>query len=342
MFSNFKGSASSKILKIVIIIVLILTLIFVGAYLFLDSMMRKTGDLNQSTETYSADNTQDVTEETGDENKDPIFSQAEDILKDKKVVNFLLIGQDKRAGQDDQRSDSMILCTLNKSTKTLTMTSFLRDMWVYIPGYYNQRLNKTYFLGGSSLLNETLDYNFGVSADYTVEIDFSGFMEAVDLVGGLDIELTKTEAEYLNKRGNWGVETNKDWSLKEGVNHLTGSQTLAYSRIRKIGTDFARTNRQRKVLITLVEKAKTLDVFELYNLITSILPLVNTDLETPQVMGLLVDVLPMLGDLKVVSQRIPTNGQYSYANKNGADVIVLSEKNMKANKKLLEEAMKTK
>jgi LCP family protein required for cell wall assembly len=220
------------------------------------------------------------------------------------------------------------------------MTSFMRDMWVYIPGYYNQRMNLPYQLGGFQLFNDTLEYNFGVRADYNIEIDFSGFMKAIDAIGGIELELTDAEAKYLNRRGNWGVEENKNWQLKEGVNLMNGSQALAYSRIRQIGTDFGRTNRQRTVLTVLLDKAKTLSTTELYRLAKEIIPLMRTDMENAQIFGLILDMIPMLSDLEIVSQRIPMDGQYSYANKNGADVIVMSKSQQETNKELIASAMR--
>ncbi len=336
---KIKKFFSKKSTIIIMVVVFVLVAILAGGYIWLDSLVGKMGNLDDNNWTNSG-TLEALEDETGTVSLEPDFEQTEDIFKGKDVVNILLVGQDKRNEETNQRSDAMILCTINQSTKTLTMTSFLRDVWVYIPDHYNQRLNKPYELGGFDLLNKTLDYNFGVSADYNVEIDFTGFMHAINLLGGLDLELTEAEAKYLNKRGNWDLESDNNWDLKEGVNHLNGSQALAYARIRQIGTDFARTNRQRIVLNALVEKAKGLDKLELYNLIVSILPMVNTDMNTPQVLGLMLKMLPMLSDLNVVSQRIPMDGQYSFQKKNGADVIVLSPKNLKANKELLTEAMK--
>ena len=195
-------------------------------------------------------------------------------------------------------------------------------------------------IGGFDLLNATLDYNFGVKADYNVEIDFAGFMSAIDLIGGIDIELTEAEASYLNRRGNWDIEENQNWQLTEGVNHLTGSQALAYSRIRAIGDDFGRTNRQRIVLNELLNKAKAMSATELYDLVKAVIPLMYTDMTNPQIMGLMLEVVPMLSDLKVVSQRIPMDGQFSFAKKNYAEVIELSPANFEANKQLLIDAMK--
>ena len=235
----------------------------------------------------------------------------------------------------------MILLTVNTSRKVFTMTSFMRDMWVYIPDHYNERINVPYMVGGFPLLNDTLEYNFGIRADYNVEIDFSGFMDAIDLIGGVDIELTQAEADYLNRRGNWEVEENQGWQLKAGVNHLTGSQALAYSRVRAIGDDFERTNRQRTVINAVLDKTKTLSAAQLYDLVKGVMPLITTDMTNAQIMSLSLELIPMLSDLNVVSQRIPMDNQWSYANKSGADVIVLSEENFAANKKLLEDAMRS-
>lgn len=270
---------------------------------------------------------------------DPVSGQAQTIFSGDDVINILLVGQDRRGGNSPQRTDAMILVTINKSKKTITMTSFMRDLWVYIPGKYNQRLNVPYMLGGFPLLNETLDYNFGIKGDYNVEIDFSGFMKAIDAVGGVDIELTSAEARYLNKWGNWDVEENQHWNLKEGVNCLTGSQALAYSRIREIGSDFGRTNRQRTVLTTLIDKVKGSDVTELYALAKEIIPLIRTDMETNQIFDLIVDMLPMLTDMQIVSQRIPMDGEYTPANKNGASVIVLTPEQLETNIQLIVDAV---
>ena len=272
---------------------------------------------------------------------DPYTSKVDEIIKGKGVINILLVGQDRRYGEgkQPQRTDAMILCTLNVNKKTLTMTSFMRDVWVYIPDHYNQRLNIPYMVGGFPLLNETLNYNFGVSADYNAEIDFSGFMEAIDVVGGVEIELTSAEAAYLNRRGNWDVEENKNWNLKKGVNLLNGSQALAYSRIRQIGDDFGRTNRQRTVLTQLIDKIKTLKSSEVFDLVQELIPLISTDMTNAEIIDLVMDVIPMLSELEIVSQRIPVDNQYSFGKKGEASVIVLDTKQIEANRKVLEDTI---
>lgn len=334
-----KGSWKKKLLIALCVFLAVVLVLLVALCIAAESILGELGNLDATQNTYSNEEMASILEQSEAET-DPVVEQAESIFKGKNVVNILLVGQDRREGQPRQRSDAMILCTINKETKTLTMTSFMRDIWVYIPDHYNQRINVPYMLGGHELLNETLEYNFGVSADYNIEIDFGGFMKAVDVVGGVEIELTAAEARYLNRRGNWEVEENTNWNLKEGVNNLTGSQALAFSRIREIGADFERTNRQRMVLTSLLEKAKSLSLSEVQALVKEVLPLVATDMTSGEIMSVAGDMMFMLSDLKIISQRIPMDNEYSFANKNGASVIVLSKKNLEANKALLADAMK--
>ena len=251
------------------------------------------------------------------------------------IINFLLVGQDRRPGDPRMHSDAMILVTVNKSAKTLTMTSFMRDLWVQIPGYYKQRLNVPYFVdptNGFNLLNETLEYNYGVSAEHNIEVDFSGFTSAIDAVGGVEIQLTGAEANHLNSQ-------NYNWALREGANTLDGEQALAYSRIRKIGDDFARTSRQRTVLMALVDKAKTLSLTELYNLTKSIIPMLSTDMTDSEIIGYVMELAPLLPELTIVSQRIPADGAYYNAWINNCLVLCQDEDDWATNLQILKDTL---
>ena len=244
--------------------------------------------------------------------------------KEDGIVNIMLIGQDRRPGEGRARSDSMILCTINKEAKTLTFTSFLRDLYVQIPGYRDNRINASYAIGGMKLLDATVEKNFGVHIDGNVEIDFAGFYKAIDSMGGLEMELTGDEAWYLNKRGNWDYNdaTAGTWNLKKGVNLLTGEQLFAYSRIRDLDSDFGRTNRQRKVLSTLLESVKDMNIKELNKLLELMLPLVTTDLGNSDIMGYAMAMFPMISDMKVNSVQIPADGTYQFAMIDGMSVLV--------------------
>lgn len=120
-----------------------------------------------------------------------------DIGRDSDIINILLIGQDRREDETRARSDSMILCTFHKSEKKLTMTSFLRDTYVKIPGYGQNRINVAYAAGGMPLLNKTLENNFGVHIDGNVEVDFYQFADIVDLLGGVEVDLRNDEAQWV-------------------------------------------------------------------------------------------------------------------------------------------------
>lgn len=240
------------------------------------------------------------------------------------IINILLVGQDGYGTGPTvrSRSDSMILCTFNKSTKTLTMTSFMRDMYVKIPGYYSQRINVAYAVGGFPALYDTLEYNFGIRPDYGVAVNFATFKEVIDMVGGVDIELTAAEARKLNNEivPHYGHTYN--WGLTEGVQHLNGTQALLYARNRSIGDDFARTERQRNVIDQLVQKAKNLPLSDLYEMVNTLLPHLVTDMSNAEIIKCAVECAPYLKDIQIVSQRIPINGSYRHVGINGMRVLL--------------------
>lgn len=232
------------------------------------------------------------------------------------IVNILLIGQDRREGEERARSDSMILCTFNKRTKQITMTSFLRDLYVPIPGHGSNRINAAYTLGGMKLLDKTLRENFGIYIDGNVEVDFGHFAQIIDLLGGVDMELRQDEANFINK------ETGSD--LSAGMQRLNGEQALMYSRIRKLDSDgdFSRTDRQRKVMSALFQAYKNSGINTMLSLVKQILPMVDTDMGTIEMMLLAMELVPMLSQAEVVSQHVPAAGTYTDQNIQGMSVLV--------------------
>ena len=239
----------------------------------------------------------------------PLIEQGE------QVINILLIGQDRRGGTARQRSDTMILCTIDPEAKTLVMTSFLRDLYVDIPdwngrSYQDNRLNVCYALGGMGLLDAALRKNFGVEVDHNVEVDFSGFEEIVSQFGGVPVTLTKAEAEYLGG------------GLKEGVNHLDANQALEFVRIRKLDSDFGRTERQRRLLNGMLSAMQKMSYNHQVKLINSILPMITTDMTNEEITGYMLQFLPILWELEVTTQHIPASGTYRNASIRGMSVLV--------------------
>ena len=257
---------------------------------------------------------------------------TEPVGQGEHIVNILLVGQDAREGQGTQRSDSMILMTFNKSTGAVTLTSFMRDQYVQIPGYGATKLCHAYQYGGMSLLNQTLFNHFGVEVDGNVEVNFGGFSEIVDLLGGVDIKLTSQEAKKLNEQGGW--------NLTAGMNHLTGDQALRYSRLRAIDSDFKRTERQREVLLSLIEAYKNRPLTEMLSLMDKILPLITTNIPKEQIRSYVIDLFPMLAGGKVGSVRIPVSGTYVPGNIMVAEGYLASclyNIDFAANRKVLED-----
>ena len=246
------------------------------------------------------------------------------------IINILLIGQDRREGESRARSDSMILCTFNKETKTLVLTSILRDLYVRIPGYQDNRVNVAYAAGGMKLLNETLETNFGIQVDGNIEVDFTQFSDIVDLLGGVTIDLRSDEAKLINN--------STGGSLAEGTNLLNGKQALAYARIRSLDGDgdFSRTNRQRKVINAIVESYKSANLKTMLSLLDDILPMITTDMSNLKIIGYALELFPMLSDVTIVSQRIPADGTYSGQMIRGMAVLVAD---MDAARQLLEETL---
>lgn len=288
------------------------------------------GDITRATESMPEDFTGVVVDP---EDVDMPSGPAES-MEAEHIVNILLIGQDARPGEDTQRSDSMILCSFNKNTKTLTMTSFLRDMYVTIPGYWNDKLNHSYRYGAIygdgafKLLDETLEYNFGVQIDGNVEVNFTGFVDVIEAVGGVDIYLTSDEADYINGSGYS--------NLVEGMNHLDGDQALTYARIRYLDSDFGRANRQRTVLMALLDKIKTLSITEMNSLLMELLPLVTTDMSNSEIIGYALELFPMLTDATIVNQQIPAEGTYELGWTNDMSVIFVD---FDANCRILKETI---
>ena len=258
-----------------------------------------------------------------------IPSQPAGSLQTEGIINIMLIGEDRRPGQGRQRSDSMILCSFNTKTNTITMISFLRDTYIpQIPGFKAEKLNAAYAKGGVNMLDQTLAAYFGVHVDANIAVQFDGFKGIIDMLGGVDIELTKKEVNHLNSENGW--------DLKVGMNHLDGEKALAYSRIRKIDMDAMRAQRQRKVLTALINAYKSKPVGEMLTLASDILKtgFVQTDMTSSEVLSYVSQLFPMLATATINSQQIPAEGTYSSVNVGNVTATKVCD--FEVNRKILE------
>ncbi len=245
---------------------------------------------------------------------------AAEPMKEDGVVNILLIGNDSRENGEDGRSDAMILLSISSRTKTIYMTSLLRDIYVDIPGHDGNRLNAAYAFGGAELLMKTIEHNFGIPVNRYMLVNFEAFANLVDAVDGIELELTRDEIEYVNGylveynmlTGREQGTDNMDLSVADNgpaVVHLNGPQALAYSRNRYLGTDFGRTERQRKVLTAVIGKLPGAMLTNAGGLIDSLMPNLTTNLTKNECFSLSL----MAGKLltyDIVSDNIPQPDTY--------------------------------
>lgn len=346
------GGGVWKIILIVILcVVLVLGLLFGAAYFYLDSKLNKVrqatfeekdvsgqdlsvliGNLDDPNPTISISESTAPTEEATEETTEP--PTEPDYGETGKIVNVLIIGQDSREGEESKLADGIMLLTLNKETRTLTTTSFLRDSYVKLADYRGHtcgwnRINTSYALGYSwygdagamEMLNLTLENNYGVKVDANVELSMFSLVDIVDAIGGVDIELV---GEEYTKMLEWqdqfnaqyealGISWYRHVDIHEGMNTLNGDMALAYARERHVNdadSDMKRTARQRKVMSAMLDKLVSMSPQQLNELIDKVLWWITTDLSKDEIKTYIKELTPYLFDLKLVSNQCPAEGTY--------------------------------
>lgn len=244
---------------------------------------------------------------------------ADQPMKEEGVTNILLIGNDSRANGEDGRSDAMILVSISSRTKTIYLTSLLRDIYVEIPGHESNRLNAAYAFGGPELLLETIKLNLDIEVNRYVQVNFQAFANLIDAVGGVELELTNEEVQlvnaYLNEYNmleNRPIDTDYLPADASGMLHLNGPQALAYSRNRYIGSDFGRTERQRKILEAVFRQLPASVLTNADDMIDGILPDLTTNISKAECYALSLDA-PKLLTYELVQASIPIEGSYQNA-----------------------------
>ncbi|MDR1564166.1 MAG: LCP family protein [Oscillospiraceae bacterium] len=307
-----KGKKAAKA-----IVITLLALIFLLGTTVISTVFYFTGMLNHQSRAddtnYDANASFDPEENAeGYEEVDNLQVLSADgipLKSDKDIINVLLVGIDAPKSQNKgSRSDTMIILSLDKKHKKIKMTSLLRDLYVMIPGRYEDRLNHSHAYGGVDLLIRTIEYNFRVKIDYYTRLNFDTFEEVVDSLGGVDIMLTANEAHIVGEGAH------------EGMNHLNGAQTETYARIRKIDSDFNRTGRQRKVMTSIINQMKKSDVQSLFSSMNTILPLVTTDIPQDVLVSHVVQA-PVLKNYPISEYYVPQKDKYKGYYTRGMSVL---------------------
>lgn len=261
--------------------------------------------------------------------EDPIYST--DSI-DENVINILIVGEDTRPEESGQgRSDTIMLLSYNREANEAKLVSFLRDIYIYIPGHEKwNRINTAYRFGGIGLTINTINENFGLDIKYYIITDFENMQKIVDTLGGLELHVTQKEAAYINSHAQ-----NSTLTEEEGTYLLNGDQVLVHCRNRRMGDgDWGRTSRQRQVMLAIYNRAKQeRSVETLTTLANNMLEYVSTNIDASTLIQLGIEAV-FSDNFTLQGRAVPFEDTWEYASVNGASVIRID---LDANKQLLQE-----
>ena len=280
------------------------------------------------------DNTQvKVTTPEGEEytvpENDSIVYGDGNLLSNDYVLNIMLFGADRYG--DQGLSDTMILLSIDNHHKKIKMTSFLRDTYVNIPGYYPHKLNLAYALDGAGLAISTIEANYGIQIDRYATVNFSTFKKIVDILGGIELYVTDNEIGYINAQIAYNGQSSYLYA-SEGMVTLNGQQALWYARnrggtfngITYGGDDWDRTDRQRNFLEAVITNVKDASISELIQIVNSVGPNITTNLKKTEIQALLTKALTYL-NYDIEQCHMPSDGTWSYGWNDAGSVILVND-----------------
>ncbi|MGN0517416.1 MAG: LCP family protein [Acutalibacteraceae bacterium] len=254
-------------------------------------------------------------------------SDSGNLLNDPMILNIMLFGSDTRSSTDSGRSDTMILLSLDNRHKKIKMTSFLRDLWVTVPGYGQDKLTHAYSYGGPSLSIKTIESNFGIKIDRYAIVDFSSFINIIDILGGIDIELSDFEIDYINMQLYDNRQSDTRYTLTDsaGIVHLNGQQALWHARNRDSAlSDFDRTDRQRQVLNVIFSSIKDSSLSQLVEILSDVGPMITTNFKKSEITTLVKNALTYL-KYDIEEYKLPTGDNYYNDRIDGMAVLVIGD-----------------
>ena len=307
MFSKFFGRIKKMktVTKVFLAIGLVLLIAIIVGVCYIVSILSKVNTVDF--------NTSDI----------GIVSSLQSTLKEQKkedsIINIALFGIDSRTGEQ-ARSDAIMILTIDNKHGKLKVSSIMRDSYVNIDGRGMDKINHAYFFGGPELAVKTINQNFGLNITDFASVEYEGLAQIIDAFGGITLSLTPEEVYQANLNINEvAVYQNYTPQLISGSGelHLNGQQAVGYARIRAIGGDFQRTDRQRevleKVLEKVFEKAMNLSVTDYPGMISKLLPLVKTSLTSGEVLSIGTNMV-LGGKPKFEQARFPMDVDFDSPN----------------------------
>ena len=287
------------------------------------SELRNAADSAESGEAEELNNLADEEDVLNDAERELLREQqyAVKLPENKDIYNVLLVGVDRRKKNKSYgNSDTMLLISIDSKKRVIHMTSFMRDLYAIVPGYGGRKLNSSFALGAGPLLVETIEENWKIPIDNYASVNFEAMVKVVDILGGVDLDFEEKELRYVNIYirqlcSYFGKKSDTRQIKTAGRYHCDGIQALAYMRIRAVGYDYERTQRQRNVVQAIMKKLKTLNVAQMISLADQILPYVTHNLDEGRVLSLLTSA-PAILTYEVVESRVPFEGLFYSYNQN--------------------------
>ncbi|MDU1539273.1 MAG: LCP family protein [Paeniclostridium sordellii] len=227
-------------------------------------------------------------------NNDKQEKKIDSSKKNKGVSNILLIGSDSKNFDNVGRSDAMMILTIDDKNKSIKLTSLVRDTLVNIPRHGYEKLTHAYAYGGAKLLLDTIEQNFKISIKDYAAVNFNSFIDLVDVLGGVEVNVKEKEIDHLNDViVNSFNTSNKEaeepqFIRSDGKQLLNGYQALAYARIRKVDSIYERDTRQREVLKSIADKLVELPITNYPKVIKKILPYVDVNISMSKLINLAI------------------------------------------------------
>ncbi|MFJ7936213.1 LCP family protein [Sporosarcina sp. NPDC096371] len=249
------------------------------------------------------------------EGEDPQFGE----------INVLLLGSDAR-GDEDARSDSLMIAHYNQTTNDVKLVSIMRDVYVDIPGYSKQKINTAFALGGPELVRKTIKENFDIDVHYYAMVDFAGFPKIIDVIApdGIEVDIKSTMSHGIGM------------TLKPGKQILHGDQLLGYVRYRNdIKSDFGRVERQQEVLSKVKEQAVSIhSLINLPKILGVVNPYIDTNVDNKTILTIGKGMLAGKSK-KMETLRIPL--EHSFVDKRVSGVGEVLSIDLEENKKALQD-----
>ena len=314
LFQNLKLRKFGRTMLTIILVIFLLAAIVVGFFWtkldlinFADEFSFEFAD--EPFDEYNLNMDESDLSDTPPEIQDSVIHSSQNVL------NILLIGTDERAMEFhyNARSDCMILVSINTDINTVRLVSFERAIGVPIlEGEYEGQydlLTHIFRWGGSDLLVKTIEHCFKIDIDHYVRLNFASVKGIVDAIGGIDLELTAMEANAINTDAHEDYYLKKEVILTEGMNHLDGAAALSFARLRNIDSDWQRVERQRKVILAVVDKLKGSNLLTLNELANTVLPMIQTDMTKLDIAELML-YAPNFLSSSFDQMTIPKQGTY--------------------------------